>query len=64
METGVAVVILCEALAIIACVYGFKHEDKLIRIEHAFIKAVIWTLWEKITHKRVDYTEEIRRITK
>lgn len=55
METWIAVVIVCEAILIVACVLGFLHEDKIIRLEHAFVKSVVWTLWEKITHREVEF---------
>lgn len=55
METWIALVIVCEAILIVACVFGFLHEDKIIRIEHAFVKAVVWTLWEKVTHREVEF---------
>lgn len=54
METWVAVVILCEVILTLLCVFGMIHEEKIVRVEHAFVKAVIWTLWEKIVHKEVD----------
>ena len=61
LETHVAVIIVLEVLVILAGVWGFLHEKFLIRIEHAFIMAVGWTLWEKITHKEVDFFAETER---
>lgn len=54
METYVSVVVLLEAIAVLFCVWGMLHENKLVKYEHAFAKAVIWTLWEKITHREWD----------
>lgn len=52
METYVAVIILCEVLAVIGTVYGFLHEDKLIRFERALFGAVIRTIAEKVRGQR------------
>ena len=61
VETYVAVIVLLEVLVLLAAVWGFLHEAFLIRVEHAFVKALGWTLWERITHKEVDYFAETRR---
>ena len=47
MESYVSVIVLCEVLLTLFCVWGFLHEDKLRRWERAFFRAVIWTLWER-----------------
>jgi len=47
LETHVAIIILCEAIAIVLCVWGLLHEEKVIRFERAFFGAVLWTLWER-----------------
>jgi len=52
LETHVAIIILCEAIAIVLCVWGLLHEEKLIRIERAFFGAVLWTLWERRNEKK------------
>ena len=55
METWVAVIIFCEVLAVLGAVYGFLYEDKLIRFEHAFFGAVVWTIREKVRGQRSEF---------
>lgn len=54
MEKWVAVAILLEVLLMIAAVWCYLHEEKLIRIEHAFVKSVIWELLERFAKKDVE----------
>ena len=57
METFVAIIILCEVLITLACVFGMIHEDKIVRIEHAFVKAITWHLLEKMQHREIRFDE-------
>ena len=61
VETKLAVIVLLEVLATLVTVWGFLHEAFLIRVERAFVKALGWTLWERITHKEVDFFAETGR---
>lgn len=44
---------IIEALLATFIVFAICHEKALIKIEHAFVKAVIWELYEKFCEKDV-----------
>ena len=45
------------ALAVFIC-WGIWNEKKLVRIEHAAVKAVIWELYERFAERDVKRIEK------
>lgn len=46
-------VIALEAALAVFIIWGIRNEQKLIRIERAFAKAVIWALYERFVERDV-----------
>ena len=54
-----AALICLEVALFVLCMILFRHEDRLIRIEHAFAKEVIWTVYEIVNKKDVERIEDV-----
>lgn len=49
--------LLLEVALFVLCMILFRHEDRLIRIEHAFAKALVWTVYEKVKKTEVEFED-------
>lgn len=50
--------IVLETLLAAFIIWGILNEKKLVRIEHAFYKAVVWELYERFAERDVNKMRE------
>lgn len=48
------IAIVLETLLVVFIIWGIINKVKLLRIEHAFCKAVIWELYERFAERDVN----------